>query len=260
VTAYGATDARTPIVQRMLHETGREDIPVIAGIKTNDARAPQFLWGQELRNRKPSRQDAVAYYSEQLNRFPGEITIIPIGPLTNLGALIERDPDAFRKAKRVVMMGGNARLAFYDSDQSRNGDPMPEYNIMKDIPAAQKVFSSGVPIVMLGLDCTMMLKLDEVKRERIFRRATPLTDALTVLYHLWGNQTPTLFDPMAVATALDPSFVRLVPMHIDVDEKGVTREVPGKPANAQVGFDPQQDKFFTFVIDRLRAQDLHGTD
>jgi purine nucleosidase len=260
VTSYGATDLRAQLASRMLYETGRDDIPVVAGVKTGDEKFNQYGWAERFHHAKIRQHGVVDFYAEQINRYPGQITLIAIGPLTNVGALIDRDPATFRKLKQVVIMGGNLTLATGDVYDGTSATPIPEYNITKDVAAAQKLFASGAPIIMAGLDATAMLKLDEVKRARLFRKSSPLTDSLTVLYHLWGYPTPTLFDPMAVAMVIDPTLTRLVPMHIEVDDRGVTRNITGKPANASVCFDPQTERFFTLVIQRLTSQNLQRAD
>src|SRR6266850_431836 len=127
--------------------------------------------------------------------------------------------------------------------------PQPEWNILNDIPSAQKLFASGVPLFVMPLDSTQ-LKLDEVKRAFLFSQGTPLTDALTLLYHQWGQETPTLFDPMTIAFLVNPSLCPVQPMHIRVDEKGFTRPESG-PRNAQVCLDSSPDAFFRFLLSRL---------
>jgi len=102
---------------------------------------------------------------------------------------------------------------------------------------------------VMPLDSTQ-LKLDEVKRAYLFRQGTPLTDALTILYHQWGQQTPTLFDPMAVAYVVNPRLCPTKPIRIRVDEKGSTLVEPGKP-NAQVCLDSSPDQFFQFFMNRV---------
>jgi len=80
----------------------------------------------------------------------------------------------------------------------------------------------------MPLDATQ-LKLDEVKRAFLFSQGTPLTDALTLLYHQWGQETPTLFDPMTITFLVNPNLCPVQPMHIRVDEKGFTRPTPAPP-------------------------------
>jgi len=96
-----------------------------------------------------------------------------------------------------------------------------------------------------------MLQLDATARHRIFTRLTPLTNALTLLYHLWNQETPTLFDPMAVALVIDPSLCELKELAIEVDAKGMTGAVEGKPANATVGMRTDPAKFFQFYLSRV---------
>jgi inosine-uridine nucleoside N-ribohydrolase len=134
--------------------------------------------------------------------------------------------------------------------------PDPEYNIMSDIPSARRLFASGVPLYVMPLDSTQ-LKLDEIKREIIFRKSTPLTDDLTLLYHLWGQQTPTLYDPVAVAFALKPDLCPATPMRLEIDDKGYTRPVEGSP-NTQVCLDSKEEAFFHFYMDRVLSQKLAG--
>src|SRR5208282_2636531 len=136
--------------------------------------------------------------------------------------------------------------------------PQPEWNILNDIPSAQKLFAAGVPIYVMPLDSTQ-LKLDEVKRAFLFRQGTPITDALTLLYHEWGQETPTLFDPMTIAFLVKPELCPVQPMRIRVDEKGFTRPEEmtvatgkdGSQANAQVCLDSNPDAFFRFYISRV---------
>jgi purine nucleosidase len=125
----------------------------------------------------------------------------------------------------------------------------PEYNIVSDIPAAQKLFASGVPIFMMPLDSTQ-LKLDETKRALLFSADTPLTNALAALYYQWGQLTPTLFDVMAVAYVVQPNLCPAQPLHIDVDKDGYTRVSPGTP-NAFACLDSDSDQFFRFLLPRL---------
>jgi purine nucleosidase len=103
----------------------------------------------------------------------------------------------------------------------------------------------------MPLDATQ-LKFNETMRSYVFRQGTPLTDALTLLYHEWNQPTPTLFDPMTIAYILDPQICPTENMHITVDDKGFTRPEPG-PANAQVCLHSHSDAFFRLLLDRLTS-------
>jgi inosine-uridine nucleoside N-ribohydrolase len=165
--------------------------------------------------------------------------------------MLDRDAQTFRKLKRVVIMGGSVGRGYGDPYAAPT-PPEPEWNIKNDVASAQKLFASGVPLYVMPLDSTQ-LKLDEVKREFLFRQGTPLTDALTILYHQWGQQTPTLFDPMTIAFIDNPSLCRVQPMSIVVDEKGMTKRGPGAP-NAQVCLKSDPEVFFQFYLGRVAHQ------
>jgi inosine-uridine nucleoside N-ribohydrolase len=169
----------------------------------------------------------------------------------NVGAMIDRDAQTFRKLKRVVIMGGAVDRGYGDP-YGPPTPPQPEWNIKNDIVSAQKLFSSGVPLYVMPLDSTQ-LKLDEVKREFLFRQSTPLTDSLTLLYHLWGQQTPTLFDPMTIAFIDDPMLCPVQTINILIDEKGMMRRGSGAP-NAQVCLKSDPEKFFRFYLGRVAAR------
>jgi inosine-uridine nucleoside N-ribohydrolase len=104
----------------------------------------------------------------------------------------------------------------------------------------------------MPLDSTQ-LKMDEVKRAFLFSQGTAVTDQLAVLYHLWGQETPTLFDPMTIAFMLRPELCPVQELHIWVDEKGFTREEPGAP-NAQVCLNSNAEDFFKFYLKRIAAR------
>ena len=125
---------------------------------------------------------------------------------------------------------------------------MAEYNIRSDVSAAQKLFASGVTIFMMPLDSTQ-LKLDEVKRDVLFGKKTTMTGELAELTREWGGRTPTLFDAMAVAFVIEPELCPVTKLHIEVDEKGFTREGKGKP-NVSVCLESDAERFFRFAMPR----------
>jgi purine nucleosidase len=252
-TTFGDTEARAKITDRFLGEVGRAEIPVLAG-KPTATKNPmaQRRYGDASRFTKAPHADAVDFLLDQIRKHPGEITLIAIGPLMNVGAAIDKDAATFRKLKRVVLMGGSVRRGYGDMGYTASVPPMPEWNILNDIPSAQKLFTSGVPLFVMPLDSTQ-LKLDEVKRAFLFTQATAVTDQLTILYHLWGQPTPTLFDPMTIAYVLRPDLCPVQPLHIRIDERGFTREEPGSP-NAQVCLDSNSEDFFKFYLKRVASR------
>jgi inosine-uridine nucleoside N-ribohydrolase len=226
---------------------GRAEIPVFAG-KAMATKNPmsQRRYGEGGHFAKSLHADAVEFLLEQIRKYPGEITLIAIGPLMNVGAAIDKDLATFRKLKRVVIMGGSIRRGYGDLGYTAPVAAMPEWNILNDVASAQKLFAAGVPLYVMPLDSTQ-LKMDEVKRAFLFSQGTAVTDQLVVLYHLWGQETPTLFDPMTVAFVLRPELCRVQGMHIRVDDKGFTREEPGA-VNAQVCLESNAEDFFRFYL------------
>jgi inosine-uridine nucleoside N-ribohydrolase len=264
-TTFGDTETRAKLLDRFLAEAGRPEIPVAAGTPSPvKSTFTQRRYAESGHFAKPSHPNAVDFLLQQIQRYPGEITLIAIGPLMNVGAAIDKDPSTFRKLKRVVLMGGSIKRGYGDLGYGPPQGPQPEWNILNDIPSAQKLFASGVPLFVMPLDSTQ-LKMDEVKRAFLFSQGTPITDALTLLYHQWGQETPTLFDPMTIAFLVNPALCPVQPMHIRVDEKGFTRPDPGPPhaqnapnasvasntPNAQVCLDSNPDAFFRFYLSRL---------
>lgn len=247
-TAFGDTQLRARLVTRMLKNTGNDDIPVYAGPKTE---AKNGLTQKAYALKAPNRSypDAIHFMAESIRKNPGQITLISIAPLTNIGALIKADPATFSKLKRVVMMGGSVDRGY----GAVNAPPDPEWNILCDIPSAQALFQSGVPLYVMPLDSTQ-IKLDNDRQKELFARRSPLTDALKELTNEWrsGNEQkePTLFDPVAAAYAIQPDLCPMTAMHLDVDSKGMTRRGAGK-ANANVCLRSSVKSFFDFYLPRV---------
>ena len=255
-TTFGDTETRAKLLDRFLAEVGRPDILIAAGAPSpSKGTFTQRRYAESGRFAKPSHPDAVAFLLEQVRRNPSKVTLIAIGPLMNVGAAIDKDPVTFRKLKRIIMMGGSIKRGYGDIGLGVPKPPEPEWNILNDIPSAQKLFASGVPLFVMPLDSTQ-LKLDEVKRAFLFSQGTPVTDALTLLYHQWGQETPTLFDPMTIAFLVNPALCPVQPMHIRVDAQGFTRPDPGppnapNPPNAQVCLESTPDAFFHSYLSRV---------
>jgi purine nucleosidase len=255
-TASGDTRARAKILDRMLGEVGREDIPVAVGTDTTlpyGATVDQARYGETSHFARATHPMAVDFFAEQIRQHPGEITLVAIGPLTNVGALIDAHPETFTKLKRVVIMGGWIKPLRPDYGNGAPVGPLPEYNILGDIHAAQKLFRSGIPLYVMPIDSTIHLALDEVKRRAIFAQGTPLTDSLTLQYSQWsGGVTPVLFDAMTLAYLLDPKLCPVEPLHIGIDDKGTMLVEPGA-SNARVCLHSDADAFLRFYMTRLLA-------
>lgn len=253
-TDWGDTTLRARLVKRFLDATGHSNIPVAAGLRTQPTAAfTQEYYAEGYQATPGSWPDAVQFLQSEIRKYPGQITLIALAPFHNLGALIARDPAAFKLLKRVVLMGGSIHQGYGNLGYLPGEAPSAEYNIASDIPAVQKLFAAGVPIDMMPLDSTQ-LKLDEVMRPILFSAGTPLTNTLDTLTNEWTaatqNPTPTLYDAMAVAYVIDPSLCPTQPMDIVIASNGLTQVGTGEP-NANVCLHSDSDKFFHFLLPQL---------
>jgi len=247
-TVAGDTQARARLAAKMLREAGGawRKVPVYAGKPGTPQPIDQTRWADGFTSPSLHMSGAVDFMKAEINRQPGKVTIIAIGELTNVAALLKSDPSMARKIGRIALMGGSIARGY-----GPDSKPEAEWNIKSNPQAAQTVFSSGVPLLVAPLDVTAMLQLDAAGRRRVFTRLTPVTNALTILYHLWGNETPTLFDPMAVAMLIDPNSCETQQLAVEVDAQGFTRVAGGKPADATVGMHADPKKFFEFYLKRV---------
>jgi purine nucleosidase len=253
-TAFGDTETRARMTDRFLAANGVTGVPVTAGVRTDtDNVMTQRAYAEQYPASKHG--DGVAALLAEIKRHPGEVTLIAIGPLFNIGAAIERDPATFHKLRRVVMMGGSVERGYGLAADGKPKPPEAEWNIKQDPRGAAKLFASGVPIFMAPLDSTQ-IALDTAEREAIFAAGNPLTDQLTLLYHQWMARswnhapTPTLFDPVAAVYTFRPDLCPMEPMRIEVDAQGNTRRVAGAP-NAEVCLKSDEKGFLTLLAGRL---------
>ena len=248
-TVSGDTEARARLAAKLLWESGFRRVPVVAGEPGKPLPIDQTRWAKDFRSPQLQSGSAVDFLDATLRRQAGKTTIVAIGPLTNIAALLKKDPAIAKKIDQIVLMGGSI---YHGYDESKT--PVAEYNIASDPAAAQTVFSSGVHIVMAPLDVTAMLQLHAADRHRVFTTRTPMTDALAILYKLWSHQTPILFDPMAVAMLIDPSLCRTRPLNVQVDARGFTRVADSQPPNATVALETDPEKFFEFYLGRVAPE------
>jgi inosine-uridine nucleoside N-ribohydrolase len=254
--SFGDTPTRAKMLDRMLGELGRSDIPVAQGIPANvNLNAfTQRRYAEGGSFARATHPGSVDFILDQARKYPGQVTLVAIGPLPNIGAAIDKDAATFRKLKRVVIMGGSIRTMNDPYGVAPPIAPHPEWNIKNDIAAAKKLFAAGVPLQVLPLDSTANLKLHEVARTALFAHGSMMTNILAGLYYEWSaytrSPTPILYDPMTLASLLDPSLCPLTPMHIAVDDAGNTKEAPGAP-NAQVCLKSDADAFLHFYVKRV---------
>ncbi|MFC5861570.1 nucleoside hydrolase [Acidicapsa dinghuensis] len=254
-TAFGDTETRARLTDRFLKASGVASIPVTAGVHTETSNVmTQRTYAEHSPDRKYA--DGVAAMLAAIREHPGQVTLLAIGPLFNVGAAIDRDATTFHKLKRVVMMGGSIQRGYDGANGERKG-PDAEWNILQDPKGAQKLFASGVPIYMMPLDSTQ-IHLEREQRDKLFATGAALTDQITLLYHQWimpsreHAPTPTLFDPVAASYIFRPDLCPMEPMRIAVDDKGFTKQVDGSP-NAQVCLKSDESGFLSLLLSRLEA-------
>jgi inosine-uridine nucleoside N-ribohydrolase len=247
--AHGNTVDRARMACKMLHVAGRRNIPVAVGRKTGSGRTHQFAWAEDFEALKPISQSAPSFIVENIKRFPGEITLIAVGPLQNVADALRQEPNLGKYVKRVVLMSG----CIYGS--ARKPEPQPEWNVRASIPDAQIVYAAGLPLTIVPLDSTTFVRLNDDERQRVAGAGTPLTFALESLYRLWlGAPTSrmTVHDQLAVgeAAATGRFFGKKETLRLVVDDKGFTRiDAKGQPV--VVCLEPKRDEFMQYYISEL---------
>jgi len=165
--------------------------------------------GLDVYGRASAPEHATDVLQETINRHAGEITLVTLGPLTNVALALLRDPSLAGKVSNCVVMGGTGR-------GHGNVTPVAEYNIWVDPEAAQIVFESGMPITMVGWDVSYTYAtLNEADAARLRAVGTPLASfCVDIQAALIKFATETsgldgfdLPDPIAMAVAIDPSIV-----------------------------------------------------
>ena len=156
---------------------------------------------------------------QMVHENPHEITLVPIGPLTNIALAVEKDPSIVPLVKEVVIMGG--------SISGGNVNASAEANIYNDPEAAQIVFQAGWPLTMVGLDVGDKTMLTRKHIEALKNHPGPVSDFiykvaefLISLGEKFGDVGTPMYDPLAVGVAIDPTFVKAPAMHVDVETRG----------------------------------------
>jgi inosine-uridine nucleoside N-ribohydrolase len=253
-TSGGDAETRACMACRFLHAVGR-DTPVAWG-RPPQAEGkvealyqyryhPALLYG---RMGKPVAEDAAELMHRELKARPGEITLLVLGPLTNVARLLENHPDSKGMIKQIVAMGGAL-------DVGLDGGPVqPEWNIKSDIPAARAVLDSGVRLRLVPLDVTWKARLTRERCQALFATQTPLTQQLQLLDQLADEETPALHDAVAATAVLDLHLFAWTGLHVTIDDSGLTRMARGK-TNAEVAASVLQDELLKRLVERIAA---HG--
>jgi purine nucleosidase len=163
--------------------------------------------GLPLSGREPSPGHAVGVLVERINASPGALTMVTLGPLTNVALALLRDPSIAGKVGGCVVMGGTGR-------GPGNVTPLAEYNVWADPEAAKVVFESGMPLTMVGWDISREYAVfGPEDSTRLREMGTPLAEFCVDIQRVldaWARENTRLAgfdlpDPIAMAVALDPS-------------------------------------------------------
>lgn len=209
---------------------------------------------------KPVPVHAVDYLIEKILAEPGQISIFPIGPLTNIAMAIRKEPEFARAVKELVIMGG-AIL------EHGNITPLAEFNIYVDPHAAHIVFHSGIPMTLIPLDVThkCLLKLEQI--ERLMKIDSPISrfikDAVEVYLKAsfeLGYEGSALHDPLTLAIIIAPELLTLKEYYVDVDISGGVsmgktfadiQNLLKKPANMKVAMNVRGNDFIELFVQRM---------
>lgn len=253
---HGNTPERAKIACKMLHIAKRDDIPVFVGRKTNDKVFHQYSWAEDFTAKRPARKSAADFIVETVKRYPGEVTLLAVGPLQNVADALRKEPNLGKYVKRVVLMSGCVYGATFSP-----GKPVPEWNVHQSTADAQLVYNAGLPLTIVPLDSTMLVQLSDQERKRITDYESPITYMLECLYRLWlsgPTQRMTLHDQLAVAEAASSGtfFNKQETLPLIVDEQGYTRidRARGKPVI--VCLEPKRDEFMRYYLGELTSQSL----
>ena len=251
---HGNTPERAKIACKLLHITRNDDIPIFIGRKTNDKVFQQYSWAEDFTAKQPEKQSAADFIVQTVRRYPGQVTLVAIGPLQNIADALRKEPDLGKYVRRVVLMSG----CVYGT-ASNPGTPVREWNVYQSPADAQLVYSAGLPMTIVPLDSTTYVRLSDEERKRVSSYGSALSYSLECLYRLWlssPSDRMTLHDQMAVVEAAAPGkfFNKRETIPLVVDDQGYTRidREHGKPVT--VCLEPKRDEFMKYYLDELTSR------
>ncbi|MCR9134950.1 MAG: nucleoside hydrolase [Alphaproteobacteria bacterium] len=281
-TVYGNIDVETTTrnTLQILEAAGRTDIQVGAGA----ARALTMPYHGGVRHihgsngigdvelPAPTHQASDVWGPDLIIKTirdnPGEISLVPVGPMTNVALALMKAPDIAGSVKQIVLMGSTLSHPGVPGIPS----PMADANFYNDPEAARIIFQSGAKVVAVGMDVTMKTKLTSAMIDHIAQHGGPASkitmQAARFYLGAYQAQYPgidhcALHDPLAVAVAEDPSIVKLEPMRVDIECRGeITRGqmIPDRrrtgkiEPNALVAVDVDSDRFEKLFIETLNRK------
>lgn len=236
-TVSGRPRERAALADAVCRAAGRPDVPVHAGIDRGfllgvvQPACPQAAVLARFAHRAPEDfkpYTAVEFLREQIRKRPGEITLLGIGPLTNLGALFTLDPEIPKQLKRLVLMCGvfTNRLA---------GAGPREWNALCDPIATALVYQAPVPEhLSIGLEVTCRCRMDAGECVRRFRQAGGPLAVVAAMTEVWAKEREqvTFHDPLAAAAIFEPGLCTYKNGRVEVELKservaGMTHFLPG---------------------------------
>ncbi|XP_028776653.1 probable uridine nucleosidase 2 [Neltuma alba] len=238
-TIYGNvyTTLATRNALHLLEVAGRTDIPVAEGshvtlTKGTKLRIADFVHGADgLGNQnfpppkgKHIEESAVDFLIRQAKINPGKVTVVALGPLTNIALAIQQDPDFSKNIGQIFLLGGAFAV-------NGNVNPAAEANIFGDPDAADVVFTSGADIVAVGINVTHQVVLTAADREKLAsskgKFAQYLNKILDVYfsYHFEAYDTAGVYlhDPTTLLAAVNPSLLTYAEGTVRVQTNGITR-------------------------------------
>jgi len=220
-----------PNALRLVEIAGRTDIPVAAGARVPLVRrlvTAQYAHGENGLGgavfpdptTKPVAEPASEFIRRIVRKYPHEVTLITIGPLTNIATALNSDPELAGLIRGLTMMGGSL--------SGGNITPAAEFNVYVDPEAARIVFQSGIPITMVGLDVTRKTSLTEDHVRTLEAAKNPSAQAAAKIGRnaIQHNRErgflvgPNMHDSLAVASFLDPTILKWQEFYVDVETTG----------------------------------------
>lgn len=252
---------------------GRGDVPVFAGcsrplvrelVTAENVHGDTGIDGMEVTDptQRLQQQHAVDFIIDTLKGAEEEsITLVPTGPLTNIGMAMVKDPSILSRIKRIVLMGGAMR-------EGGNHSPSAEFNILVDPHAAKVVFACGRPIIAMGLDVTHQVIATKDRVARIEALGNPAATATAGMLNFfnrhdsakYGFDGAPLHDPCTVAWLLQPGLFEGKECNIEVEtESPLTMGhtaidfwgISGREVNATWIHAVDADGFYDLLTDRL---------
>jgi len=268
-TVWADAQLRARIARKLLNLLGKQDVPVAVGenLPLNRER-PAFLMGHEGRSVFDGNEElplsdvpATNLIESLLRKYPHEIKLVLIGPLTNIGKMLTQEPDLASLVKEFVIMGG---MPFYGPREIKLfGERQAEYNFFCDPEAARVVFSSGVPITMVGANVTIPTLLKKPQIDLIGKRGAPATDLLCTMTGEWlrviDRDATSMHDPLAVAAAFTLDFLDTMMLNVAIETKGdlttgltVINYYEHEEWNTvRVATEARSDDFVKFMLQRI---------